>query len=88
VVFEGGLFENCQPKDWFGGILRVFGPPPFLNPRTQNRTPRIYTLFIYIYIVGVKNRGQDSGILNGSQYKLVMVFTFLGVFYLFTYILY
>jgi len=22
-VFEGGHFENCQPKDWFGGIFGV-----------------------------------------------------------------
>jgi len=59
-VFEGGHFENCQPKDWFGGIFGVFDPfkglktPPFLHPEMRKGHPPFLTpLYIYIYSGGL-----------------------------------
>jgi len=65
-VFEGGLFENYQPKGLLKGILRVFCH----NPRTEKSHPRKRHPFIYIYIQWVKNWG--SGFWD-SEWILIQV---------------
>jgi len=69
-VFEGGLFENYQPKGLLNGILRVFCH----NPRTEKSHPRKRHPFIYIYIQWVKNWG--SGFWDSEWFCIEFGFLF------------
>jgi len=75
-VFEGGLFENSQPK----GLLKCIFDPFHNNPRTQNPHPRKRHPFIYIYIQWVKNWG--SGFWD-SEWICIEFGFFFHLFHLF-----